>query len=425
MDRSQRMRPADAAWVGLDRTHNRLVVAGVLRLSGDLGLDELRDRVEQRLVASHPRLAQVARRPHRLLPPRWYQDECFDVRQHVVDAAPGRPLDDLGLARLAGRLVSTPLDPQRPPWRLDLVRRSDGGSAVVGRFHHSLADGAALATVLLRLTDGPGAPERAGPEQARPVPTGRARTRLGPLQAVARVVPLVGRLLLTLGEPATLLRGAPGPAKSLALTDPHDLDDVRRVADARGASINDVLLAATAGGLRRHLLERDGRVADLRVVVPVDLRAGAAVPADLGNRFGIVFVRLPVGEPDRERRLHLVTLATSRLTTSAEAGATFVVLQLVGLLPLPVRRLAAGLLGRSATAVVTNVPGPRARLAIGSSEVEDVAFWVPTVGRVGLGISLFSYAGTLTVGVAVDARLDVDAAGIATAIQDEIDALGH
>lgn len=415
------MRPADAAWVGLDRPHNRLVVAGVLRLSGDLGLDELRDRVERRLVASHPRLTQVARRPHRLLPPRWYRDARFDVRHHVVDAAPGRALDDLDLARLAGELVSTPLDPERPPWRLDLVRRPDGGSALVGRFHHSLGDGAALATVLLGLTDGAAEPERAGR-----LPTGRRGSALvGSLRAVGQVLPVVGRLLLTLGEPRTLLRGALGPAKSLALTDPHDLAHVRRVADAHGASINDVLLAATAGGLRTYLLERGGRVADLRVVVPVDLRAGAAVPDDLGNRFGIVFVRLPVGEPERARRLHLVTLATSRLTTSAEAGATFVVLQLVGLLPLPVRRLAAGLLGRSASAVVTNVPGPRTRLAVGTSEVEDVAFWVPTVGRVGLGISLFSYAGTLTVGVAVDARLDVDAAGVAAAIQDEIDALGR
>lgn len=416
--RSHPMRPADAAWVGLDRPHNRLVVTGVLRLSGDLDLDELRARVRDRMVAAHPRLTEVARRRSALVPPRWHPDPAFDVRRHVVDAAPGRLLDDADLARLAGELVSTPLDAARPPWQLHLVHRTGGGSALVGRFHHSLADGAALATVLLRLADG----DASAVDAAR---TGRPRGRapVGALRAVAAVVPTVAGLLLALGEPPTALRGRLGPVKTLALTDPHDLEDVRRVASTHGVSINDVLLAATAGGLRAHLLSRGGRAHDLRVVVPVDLRAGAPVPAHLGNRFGIVFVRLPVGEPDRWRRLRAVTARTTRLTGSAEAGATYVVLQLVGVLPRPVRRLAAGLLGRSASAVVTNVPGPRERLTIGPGVVEDVAFWVPTVGRVGLGVSLFSYAGTLTVGVAADERLDLDPGGLAAAIQDEIAAL--
>ncbi len=418
--RSQRMRPADAAWVGLDRPHNRLVVTGVLRLSGDLDLDDLRERVRTRMVRTHPRLTEVARRRHPLLPPRWHADPTFDVRRHVVAASADR-LDDDALSRLAGELVSTPLDAGRPPWQLHLVRRTGGGSALVARFHHSLADGAALATVLLGLTDG----SADGPRTRAVAGRRTGRRPVDGLRAVAAVVPTVGRLLLTLGEPATALRGPLGPAKELALTEPHDLEEVRRVADAHGVSINDVLLAATAGGLRTHLLRRGGPASDLRVVVPVDLRADVPVPAHLGNRFGIVFVRLPVGEPDRLRRLRAVSARTARLTASAEAGSTYVVLQLVGVLPRPVRRLAAGLLGNSASAVVTNVPGPRERLTIGSCVVDDVVFWVPTVGRVGLGISLFSYAGTLTVGVAADERLDLDPAGLAAAIQDEIAALGR
>lgn len=417
------MRPADAAWVGLDRPHNRLVVTGVLRLSGDLDLDDLRDRVRTRMLRAHPRLTEVALRRHPLVPPRWHPDPTFDVARHVVAASPDR-LDDDALSRLAGELVSTPLDAGRPPWQLHLVRRTGGGSALVARFHHSLADGAALATVLLRLTDGPTGGPTGGPG-ARPVAGARTGRRpVDGLRAVASVVPTVGRLLLELGEPATSLRGPLGPAKVLALTEPHDLAEVRRVANAHGVSINDVLLAATAGGLRMHLLRRDGLASDLRVVVPVDLRGDVPVPPHLGNRFGIVFVRLPVGEPDRLRRLRAASARTAHLTASAEAGATYVVLQLVGVLPRPVRRLAAGLLGHSASAVVTNVPGPRERLTIGSRVVEDVVFWVPTVGRVGLGISLFSYAGTLTVGVAADERLDLDPAGLAAAIQDEIAALG-
>ena len=224
----------------------------------------------------------------------------------------------------------------------------------------------------------------------------------------------------SLGEPPTLLRRPLQTAKALAWTRPHDLDDVKDAARSHGVSVNDVLLAATAGGLRTHLLALGGPVADLRVLVPVDLRGGAPVPADLGNRFGIVFVTLPVGEPDAVRRLRSVAASTRRLRKSAEAGATYTLLRMVGAMPPPMRRRAVATLDESASGVVTNVPGPREPLSLAGCRVDDVVFWVPQVGRISLGVSLFSYAGTVTVGVAVDAGIGVDPAALAEAIEDEI-----
>jgi WS/DGAT/MGAT family acyltransferase len=421
VQRPERTRPADAAWLGIDRPENLLVVTAVLRLAGALDLEVLRARVQEKVVDRHPRLQQLARPTGiPLVRARWHHDPAFDLRHHVVDAGP-EPLDDAALQRLAAGLLSQPLDPDRPAWRIDLVRRSGGGSALVARFHHGLADGMALATVLLGLTDDvpattgerPGEPGRAAPVrrvQRRAVDGGRA---------AGAAVALVARLLVS-GEPRTRLRGPLGTAKSLALTGGHDLAEVREVARARGATVNDVLLAATAGGLRAHLAQRGGPVADLRVIVPVDLRGGAEVPSGLGNLFGVVVVRLPVGEPDAGRRLQAVRAETARLTASAEAGGTYLLLRLVGVLPRVVGLLAVALLGRGGSAVVTNVPGPRHALALGGCRVEDVAFWAPTVGRIGLGISLFSYAGAVTIGVALDAGLGLDADGLAQAIEDEI-----
>ena len=416
------MRLADAAWLGIDRPENLLVVTAVLRLSGALDLDDLRERVQQRIVAHHPRFVQVARRRgRRATRPRWHPDPAFDLRRHVLEAGDGA-YDDPALMRLAGELVSRPLDADRPPWQIHLVRRADGGTALVARFHHSLADGMALASVLLRVTDqqvataGPRADDRGGAGTAR-------RRAVTGARALVAMLATVARLVATLGEPPTRLRGPLVPRKSLALSAPHDLEDVRRVARSHGVSINDVLLAATAGGLRRHLGERGGPVADVRILVPVDLRDGAAVPADLGNLFGIVFVRLPVGDPDPSRRLRAVAASTARLKASAEAGGTYLLLRVVGAVPRFVRPVAVALLEQSASAVVTNVPGPRQALTIGPCRVEDVAFWAPTVGRVGLGVSLFTYAGTLTVGVAADAGLDIDADDLARAIEDEIEVL--
>ena len=327
--------------------------------------------------------------------------------------------------RLVGDLVSRPLDPGHPLWQIHLVRRTDGGSALVARFHHSLGDGLALAAVLLRLTDPIGggtagdASGRAGWSRtgARP---GTARRVGRSLRAVTAMVRTAARIVDSLGEPPTLLRGDLGRRKSLAITRPHDLDDVRLTARTHGVSINDVLLTATAAGLRHHLLERGGAVADVRVLVPVDLRGGEPVPPTLGNRFGVVFVRLPVGEADPGERLRIVARSSRALRSSAEAGGTYLLLRLVGALPRLGRQVAAALLGESVSAVVTNVPGPHHRLAIGRCEVEDVVFWAPTIGRVGLGISLFSYAGAVTVGVAVDAALGVDASELAQAIEAEI-----
>ncbi len=423
MDRSQRMRFADAAWLGLDRPENRLVVTAVLRLSGVLDLGELRDLVQERMIEAHPRFRQLPRRSAvRALRPRWRSDPTFDVAQHVVDTTPAEPCDDAGLQRLAGELVSRALDPDRPAWQIHLVRRDGGGSALVARFHHSLADGTALASVLLRLTDsatpGPDPVPRRGPARSP------ARRAIESSRAAVAMLATIARLLLSLGEPPTHLRGALGPDKLLALTRPHDLDGVRDLARARGVSINDVLLAATAGGLRHHLLEQGSAVADLRALVPVDLRGGQAVPADLGNLFGVVVVRLPVGRPDPVERLRAVTHRTLRRKLSAEAGGTFLLLRVVGALPHFARALAVAVLEESVSMVVTNVPGPRQQLRIGSCPIEDVAFWAPTVGRVGLGVSLFSYAGTVTVGVAVDARLGLDAVRLAEAIDDEI-AIAH
>jgi len=420
VERSKRMRSADAAWLGIDRPENRLVVTAVLRLSGVLDIEDLRGRVQQRMVVHHPRLSSVARR--RAVPlarPRWHRDPTFDVCRHVVDATPEHPCDDGTLQRLTDELFSQPIEPAGPPWQIHLVRRADGGSTLVARFHHSLADGMALASVLLRVTDQETAGTDPAADPGATHPPARRRA-VRPARAFAAMVAVVARLLAILGEPPPLLQGPLGPAKSLALTWPHDLEDVRRVARAHGVSVNDVLLAAAAGGLREHLVQRGGPAVDLRVLVPVDLRAGAPVPADLGNRFGVVFVGLPVGERDPVRRLQAVAASTARLKASAEAGGTYLLLRVVGALPLFVRPALVALLEHGVSAVVTNVPGPRLPLTIGPTRVEDVAFWAPTVGRVGLGISLFSYAGTVTVGVAVDAALGIDAAELAHAIEDEI-----
>jgi diacylglycerol O-acyltransferase len=232
------------------------------------------------------------------------------------------------------------------------------------------------------------------------------------------------RLLLMTPEPRTPLRGRLGVPKDAAWTGPRPLAQVKAAAAAHGGTVNDVLLAAVAGGFARYLAGRGTPPARLRVFVPVDLSAG---DPRLGNRFGLLPLRLPValrtparGPAERVRRVAAATRAAKR---SPVPAATFVLIGVLGVVPDAVRRLVVRILGSKATAIVTNVPGPREQLTLAGVPVEGIAFWVPQAAAVGVGISLFSYNGTVRVGVAVDAGLVPDAQQLADALDAELEEL--
>ncbi len=420
----ERLSAADAAWLRLDRPENLMVVTAVLWLGAPVDAGRLRARVGERLVEAHPRFRAVVRsRRLPLLPPEWVPDPGFDLDRHLTRVELGT--EDAGeeaLERLVSGLLDRRLDPAAaPPWQLVLVdgyRPAPGApprSVLVGRLHHALADGAALVKLLLDLTDGP--PDAAPPPAAPP----RSIARLAGGLALAVPVTTL-RLLLLPPEPRTPLRGRLGVRKDAAWAGPRPLEDVKACAKARGATVNDVLLAAVAGGFARYLRQRGARrlPAQVRVFVPVDLSAG---DPRLGNRFGLLPLRLPVAAPGPADRVRRVAAATRAAKRSPVPAATFVLIGVLGVVPEVVRRLVVRVLASKATAIVTNVPGPRERLSLAGVPVDGVAFWVPQAAAVGVGVSLFSYAGTVRVGVAADARLVPDAQRLADALDAELEDL--
>jgi diacylglycerol O-acyltransferase len=469
---AERMSAVDAAWLRVDSRENPMVVTAVLWFGGPLDLGELRARLAGRLVDANPRFRSTVRPgPLPLLPPVWVPDPAFDLDRHLTHIdltridltgidlahpeAHSEPTgdddagDDAALGRLVGEVRGRQLDPTAaPPWRLVLVdgyRPAAGApprSVLVAQLHHTLADGAALVRLLLDLTD-PSAPDepRAGvapaaaaPAAAAPAavaPPGAARVAPAPapvrtaaqLAGLALAVPLTAlRFLLMAPEPRTPLRGRLGVRKDAAWGEPRSLDRVKASAAASGATVNDVLLAAVAGGFRRHLarLGASPLPAQLRVYVPVDVSAGAP---GLGNRFGLLPLRLPVAELDPRRRVRQIAAATRAVKRSPVPAATYVLIGVLGVVPEAVRSLVVQLLGSRATAIVTNVPGPREPVTLARVPLDGVAFWVPQAAAVGVGVSLFSYAGTIRIGVAVDAGLVPDAQQLADALDAELDEL--
>ena len=159
---------------------------------------------------------------------------------------------------------------------------------------------------------------------------------------------------------------------------------------------------ALGGYLREHGFDTDGLV--VRASVPVNLRA-AEEPLTLGNRFGLVFVEMPIGIKDPLRRVYATSDTMAALKGSLQPPMTLMMLGLMGMLPAMVQAPAIELFSRKATAVVSNVPGPQAPLYLCGQRVSEMYFWVPQSGTIGIGVSLLSYAGNVYVGVISDRRL--------------------
>jgi len=219
----------------------------------------------------------------------------------------------------------------------------------------------------------------------------------------------LGRMLLLPPDPETVFRGKLGRRKRAAWSEPIPLDDVKAIGKALGGTVNDVLVTVATGALRRYMQKHGHSVGGvtIRASVPVNLR-----PLDqahqLGNAFGLVFLGLPIGIADPVRRLRAIKKDMDGLKNSPEALVAFGVLSLMGLAPVEVEQLGLKFFGSKATAVLTNVPGPRDHLYLAGRRINKVMFWVPQSGHLGLGISILSYAGGVMLGIATDARLVPD-----------------
>jgi WS/DGAT/MGAT family acyltransferase len=210
------------------------------------------------------------------------------------------------------------------------------------------------------------------------------------------------RLSLLDPDAPTPLRSAPGVMKRAAWSQPLSLAGVRRVARATGTTVNDVLVSAVAGGLGTYLRAGGLPVARIRAMVPVDMRPRDGAAASGGNRFSLVLLDLPVGVVDARERLMRVRIEMDRIKSSLEAQAGWVMVVGLGLLPAWLERPAARFFGDKASLVLTNVIGPRARRYLGGSRIRSQTFWEPESGGLSLGVSIFSYAGAVVLGVVGD-----------------------
>ncbi len=222
-------------------------------------------------------------------------------------------------------------------------------------------------------------------------------------QNVRTVAGAVRRVLtLPQDNPPALRRPLSGRRRVAWISDLR-FAPLKRLARNLGVKVNDVFIAALAGALGDVLRARGIGMPDtqnLRVSIPVNLRDGA--DTDLGNCFGLVLLDLPIAMQDPLRCLQVVAQRMNALKKSPEAKAVLASLAAAGHLPIAWEKKLVGLVGGKAVAVVSNLPGPRRRVMMAGAWIDSLVFWPPQAGGIGLGISLFSYAGRVSLGVSAD-----------------------
>lgn len=406
--KTERLSFADTAWLRMDSPTNPMIITALATYDEPLPLDEVESFIQTKLLP-------VTRFRQRLAlhPARWEIDADLDWTGQLHHVALPEPGDDRELERLVSDVMSRPLDPRRPLWEIHLVDGYGKGSALVVRVHHALADGIALVRLLGVLT-GDGSPS------VRPI----AHEDRNALVRGGRAVVAAGRLVALPGDPKTSLKGRLGTIKRAAFTRAIPLVDLKAIAHARGAKLNDVFATIVAGGLRRRLAAR-GEIREgleVRAVVPVNLRPDAG-PFTLGNRFGLVFLALPLWIDSPEDRLREIVRRTHALKDSEEAVVTFAILEAMAVAGETIDNLIVDIFQTKATLVMTSVPGPLHPVTFAGGRVRSFVFWAPQAGRLGLGVSILSYAGEVRIGVASDARALPEPGEIARGIEAELAAL--
>lgn len=389
-------------------------------------LDERLDLLPRfRMRLSSPRVG-------RLTWPAWEADPHFDIANHVRHGALPAPGGEAELLEWLGDFYSHRLDRAQPLWEMAVLDGlAGGGWAIATKVHHCLVDGmsgSSVTTVLLDSEPEP-PPGSAGLLAALGEPqagedgggrlaalAGAARSgvgvalhprRLGELLARSRAIAevLVDEVL---PAPHTSLNVAIGGNRRIAAVH-TSLERLKRIKRGLGGTVNDVVLAASAGGLRELLLRRGGALpeAPLRAMVPVSVRAASEQLA-LGNRVSSLFVELPLAEPDPLRRYRRIAAASRELKQGGQSGGAEDLLGLAGAAP-PILHGAVARLAftpRLFNLTITNVPGVQSTLYALGAPLRRIVPLVPIFAGHAVGIAVVSYDGAVCFGVNAD-RVEV------------------
>jgi diacylglycerol O-acyltransferase len=435
---SDRLSGLDTSFLHMERAGAHMHVASTSIFEGEPpSHDEFRDHIASRL-----HLVPRFRQKLRFVPldqgrPVWVDDPHLNLDYHVRQTALPAPGSEEQLRNLAARIFSQQLDRSKPLWELWLVEGlRDDRFAIVGKSHHALVDGISgvdITTVLFDLDPDPQGSSSPPPWLARPEPTdmkllgdaikerltspaeivrGVRHVLRGPRQVLRSIGQTSKMIGAGMSAPSTVFNVEIGPHRRFAITQ-ADLGELKRVKDAHGGTVNDVILSIVAGGIGKYLRARghDTEELEMRAMVPVSVRATEERGA-LGNRISAMMAPLPIWCEDPVERLHIVTGSMGDLKSSGQAVGAEILTRITDFAPTTIASQAARLqpAQRFFNLVVTNVPGPQFPLYVLGRKMESIFPMVPLARRQALCVGIMSYNGQVNFGLIgdYDAMADLD-----------------
>jgi diacylglycerol O-acyltransferase len=499
----------------MDRPSNLMVVDSVMWTAGPVDWDRFAEVAKERLWDRYQVFRSVAVHEDGA----WYWEEraADSFESHYEHVRLPKPGGDAELQEFVASQRTVPLDRERPLWTMFCVDNFKGGSAVLTRTHHAIADGIRMVQLAMSLFDAApeggailappitqhaardDAPDRSFPARVRDGasavsdeladltkqvgdavgqavtdPVGTARSGLealgdaagevtkaaneslrlaatsvtnpigaahGAADAILSAVestamqlrqamrpqlpgqgPIVDafssspgdidfarKLLLGTRNDPTIWTGPVGTHKVVAWSEPLPLASVKEVAQAHGATVNDVLVTCVAGTLHTYLTAHDSHCGSVTWMIPVNLKPlDLTLPEQLGNNFAIVQLELPTGTADPLAVLDVVKDRMGRIKQGHEAGLAFRLQEFISGLGDQLYRASVDLLANRAVGVLTNVPGPPMTVYLAGQRVEGMVGWAPLSGDQAMSFTIYSYAGQVFVGIACDADLVPD-----------------
>ncbi len=435
----------DAIWLDMDRPTNVMAIDALMLFDEQVDLERLRGVAQQRLVERFPVFSQHPVPPSALRRSwHWVEDEDFSLDRHVRVVRLPKPGGEAELQRHVESQMSVMFDREHALWEMQLIRGYSGGSAVLTRFHHAMADGLALAQVLLSMTD-----DEPGADAVLPAfaPARRGRRSLAPLLPLAvdavnaapglfrpsnarhavtaarQTAGIVDKLLLG-SNPATPLTGTPGVAKRAAWSTPQPIAELKLAGRAAGATLNDVLMTAVSAAIASYVADHGGEPVDLTTMVPVNMRPTTKpLPAELGNQFTLVLLRLPTGAWAPLQRLVETKQRMDAIKHSPESMLTSTLMNAIGRQQPAVAKALVTFFAGKSFGVTTNVAGPLKRRYFAGTPLTGVFGWVPGSGSQTLGVCIFTYDGMVRVGFKADAGVIPDPDKLVAAFDEELQVL--
>jgi WS/DGAT/MGAT family acyltransferase len=443
------MSSIDNFWLHMDHPTNLMVITGFLQFDEPLDFDRLIETFKNRLLCYDRFKKRVVRPISGVGNAIWELDPKFDIRSHLHRIALPSPGNKEALQELISDLTATPLDPTKPLWQAHYIENYlDNGSVLFIRIHHCIGDGIALIRVLLSMADlEPNAiwTDRVGelkgkkedynffsPFEKTFKKINRAKKRAlkvgdfiskeiessitNPSHIIKRAkivgkyavdaTAVISKILLMPADKKTVFKGELGIRKSVAFSDPVSVPDIKSIGKYFNATINDILVSMVTGALRRYLQKSNNLVGDLdiRMAMPVNIRPMEA-EITLGNQFSLILVSLPVHIDDPVLRIREVQRRLNDLKDAPDAAIAYVLLNALGVSSAKLAKTGATIFANKTTGVMSNVPGPREPLFFADKKIKNIMFWVPRIGGLGLGISIISYNGNVSLGIATDTGL--------------------